>query len=1143
MRAGWGLLQVTMALGLSVAAAPPDPYRLQTEPFIGPVAPPVMEQVFWVQLNRAPGAAITATCPEGVKLLDQTRPGPRRSCTRLYFRADRGLTDGALVLTLPDGPPVTVPLRVLTYREDIEDKVRDTPQLDPAARKQGRSYYTPERVKLAQENLRRSPELGSSLNRPSLFAGRTDAEVFGFLPSWNLPRQCYSTWPCPQCGEAIYAKNAFYPWQQVEPGRFRAKCPVCAREYPSNDFAHDDFSSGDTPDDGWGYDPADTRDRRQIAGWVALHNHHALWLSTGAEMKRLGERYLLLGDRQAAHHVGLLLARLAYIYPGMDMTWQQVQTGYLRPGRLLVDGNWERTGLTVPAAQAYDAIFDAVDDDVELVRFLQTKDPAIRTPADVKALIDTYLIQLFGWDWVNDRLSGGNQGARERDAADIAVCANNGAPADAWIEKLFTRSYNSGLGRGGFDDEMLVNTLTREGITLVNGFDYALGYVSAKSGLAETLSQVRSPRWRTRCDLYDVRQYPKLRAEYDAWTEMLVAGPHRPCYGDDGSASGAVLPQGAASLRRPEYRRAYRQWPTDTLARALDQAGPGPASLFEPDVRPQVQAQLARIGPAAPLESRVLDGVGFVFLESRAHAGKVEERAGLACRYGYGCGHHHQDNLNLEFWAHNAPLAPELGYPCWAHPLGATGHVAHHNTGMIDRSPQYNGGTAHGTLELFAGAPEASFADISADPGGFAARVYRRAVCLVDAPAGNVYVFDLLRLAGGRTRTYCFHGPAHRDFQSNLAFGPRQGEAFDVKSMSRRLNNNLVEPQEARSDGDVWADWLYEKADVHLRLKLLGQPGRSFTTARYGKPDAPPIRFLFPEDERDDGASEFVAFWEPYQGRPFIEKIERLAVTPDGQPGGPAPEFAPVAVRVTCAGGQVDTLLYTSAPAVSLRCGDLEFQGSFGYWSERDGRLRCLHLVNGTRLLKGGVGVTQAQPAQRLKIVSLDLVESIVTLDALLPVGDMLAGRMLFLRGGKHRTAWRIVEVLPPGNRVRLQCNSILFRSRLDAVSADGTTVTTELAPPIELTRGIKPGYYDGALVTDESRRARYRVAQVREGKIVLDRPCRRADFVDADQDGRQMLFIYDHGEGDEAVLHNHVFLRLEGDRMRQQGEATLRGL
>ncbi|MCE5238009.1 heparinase II/III-family protein [bacterium] len=1135
---------LTIALMAPALAQKPDPYHLQPEPFIGPAAVPVMEQVFFVQLNQPPGAPIQATCPEGVKLLDQTKPGPNRPFTRLYFRSDRGITAGSILLATGDGKQLTVPLRVFSYREDIEDKVKDTPQLDRSARKQGRSFYTSERVKIARQNLQQYPQLGEALKGASFFENMTDDQVFGFLPSWNMPRQCYSTWPCPACGEKIYEKSAFYPWQHVTRGTYKAKCPLCGKAFPSNDITKDDFTSGDTPDDGWGYDPTGNRDRKQIAGWVGLHNHHTMWLSTGGEMKRLGERYLLLGDEQAAHKAGLLLARLAYVYPGMDMTWQQVQTGYLRPGRLLVDGNWERTGLTVPAAQCYDAIFDYLDRDTALVKFLQAKDPAIKTPADVKTLIDTYLIQLFGWDWVNNRLSGGNQGARERDAAYIAVCANMGAPSDAWIEKLFTNSYNSGLSKGGFDDEMLVNTLTREGITLVNGFDYALGYVSAKSGLAEILSQVQSPKWRARCNLYDVRQYPKLRAEYDAWTEMLVAGDHRPCYGDDGNAAGAKLPQGAPSIRRVEYTRAYHRWPTDTLARALALTGRSAPDLFEPDVWPEVAEQVKQVGPAPPLRSRVLDGVGFAFLESRPDAEKVEQRAGLAFRYGYGVGHQHQDNLNVEFWAHDAPLAPELGYPCWAHPLGATGHVVHHNTGMIDRSPQYSGGTAHGTLEQFAAAPEASFADLSAEPAGFPNRVYRRAVCLADAPGGNVYLFDVFRMAGGTTRTYCFHGPAHKDFQSSLTFGPKATEPFDIKSMSRHLNNNILEPQEAQGDGDAWADWLYDKADVHLRLNLLGQPGRKYFTARYGKPDSPPIRFLFPEDTAPDGASEFVAVWQPYVGQPFIEKIERLQVSAGPAAQGAAPaDFPPVAVRVTLAGGQVDTFLYTFDATTPVKCGEFTFQGSFGYWSEQDGKLRCAHLVNGMKLLKNGVGIAQAAPAQRLKITAIDVTDNIVTLDGKLPVGDALKGRMLFLRGGKHRTAWRIAEVLPPGDKVRLECNSILFRSRLDGVSDDKLTVSTELAPPIEATRGVKPGTYDGALVTDESQKARFRVARVAEGKIVLDRPCKLEDFADADGDGRRMLFIYDHGEGDEAVLYNNVFVRLENGKPRQEGEAQVQGL
>ena len=71
-------------------------------------------------------------------------------------------------------------------------------------------------------------------------------------------------------------------------------------------------------------------------------------------------------------------------------------------------------------------------------------------------------------------------------------------------------------------------------------------------------------------------------------------------------------------------------------------------------------------------------------------------------------------------------------------------------------------------------------------------------MCLADAPGGNVYVLDILRMAGGTTRTYCFHGPPHKDFTSSLSFGPKAAEAFDIQTMSRKLNNNILEPQAGR---------------------------------------------------------------------------------------------------------------------------------------------------------------------------------------------------------------------------------------------------------------------------------------------------------------------------------------------------------
>jgi len=1098
----------------------PDPYRVTKEPIIGPSPVPVMEQVFWVELDVAPETPAKVIPPPGITLLDKTKPGKGHARTRLYCRSDRGIENGAITIDIAGRGAMQVPLRILTYRQDIEEKIKVVPGIEPSVRKDGRSYYTDDMIALAQANIKKYPHLGEGIKRSTAYKQMTDEQIFASLPSWNVPRQCYSNWPCPHCGEKIYQTSGYYPWKRSREYLFKSQCPLCEGVFPTNDFAEDDFTSGEFPDDGWGWDPG-TGNRSDFAGWVAYYNHHMLWQGFGNDIHRLALRYLLCGDEESAHKVGVLLSRMAYVYCGMDMRWQQIRTRYLRRGRLLVDGNWERNGILVPVCRAYDAIFDHIDKDASLVEFLQKKDPVIKSPDDVKALIETYLIQVFGWDWLRRELSGGNAGAREEDLAQFAVCANMGQVSDRWIEELFTHAYNSGANRGGFDDEILINTMTREGPCWISALGYAYDYVRSKSDMAEILSRVDSQRWKARCNLYNSQLYPKFRAEFDTWIDILVAGQFAPNYGDSGGALGAKYPKGIPAELRTPYERAYRRWPTDKLARAIYGPGKATPDLFEPDIWSQVEAQAKEAGPEPPLESRVMDGVGFVFLESRAHAEDIDKRAGIALRYGYGYGHHHQDNLNIEMFAKGLCIAPELGYPTWAHPMGNTSHVAHHNTGMVDRATQYKGRIARGDLEMFAAAPEASFADVSAQPDGFPNRMYRRAVCLADAPGGNVYLVDILRLAGGNTRTYCFHGPPHDDFQSNLEFGPVGTSPLEVKGFGGAYANNIVEAQFADADGDVWGDWKYQDKHVRMRVNFIGQSGRCYYTAKCAKTDLPPIRYLFAEDEKDDGASEFIALWQPYEDKPFIEKIERLFVE-GAEPG----EFQPVALRVTLVGGQEDTFLYSHHPDVLLRCGELEFKGSFGYWSEVAGKLRFLHLVNGGCLRKGNQGIADAPPPFRAKITAADYTANTIALDRKLPDADDLKGRLIYMRCGHHRTAYHIAELLPPGDILKLDLKPIIYRSQMMSVGSDKRHIVGEIIPPIEAARGFKPGYYDGALLTGEDLKARYRVTRVEGDKIYLDRPVDEADFPDVDGDGRRMVSMYDMGSGDEVTMYRSVFMK-----------------
>ncbi|MGC9319971.1 MAG: hypothetical protein ACP5KN_18210, partial [Armatimonadota bacterium] len=236
--------------------------------------------------------------------------------------------------------------------------------------------------------------------------------------------------------------------------------------------------------------------------------------------------------------------------------------------------------------------------------------------------------------------------------------------------------------------------------------------------------------------------------------------------------------------------------------------------------------------------------------------------------------------------------------------------------------------------------------------------------------------------------------------------------------------------------------------------------------------------------------------------------------------------FDTVAVRVTLAGGQTDTFVYSLDPGAELRVGEIEFCGSFGYWSELDGEPRCAHLVGGRYLRKGGSGLTIDQPRFEATVTEVDLANRLITLDRELPTGDALAGRLVYLRGGPHRTAYHIEEVLEPGNVVRLDLSSIIFRSKVEQFAEDGSHLVSEIPPSIEAARGFKPGYYDGALITGEDLRARYRVDHIEGSSVFADRPLDPSDFPDAGGDGRVVFRIYDHGPGDSATITHSLFSR-----------------
>jgi hypothetical protein len=432
---------------------------------------------------------------------------------------------------------------------------------------------------------------------------------------------------------------------------------------------------------------------------------------------------------------------------------------------------------------------------------------------------------------------------------------------------------------------------------------------------------------------------------------------------------------------------------------------------------------------------------------------------------------------------------------------------------MIDRSPAYSGAIARGTLERFAAAPQASFTEVSATPAGFPNRVYRRAITLVEAPGGNVYVLDIFRMAGGNVRTYCFHGPPFDAFDTSQPLTPTGDEHFEVGPIGRNLDNNLLRPAAVATGEDFWADWKRKDDDLRLRVAWLGEPSRRYIGADCGKTDIPPVKFLFAEDEGEDDTSEFVSVWQPYVDQPFIERIERLPVQ-----GATDGEFQPVAVRVHLISGRVDTFIYTMQPNVPLQVGDLQFQGAFGYFSQQGDKMVAAHLAGGGYLHRDGEGITDMPAPTHTTITAVDYDHRTITLAEPLPVDSGL-----LQIGDQHRTAYHAIGV--DGNVVTLRYNAIIYQSRLDDVIEDGRTAVCELPLSIEASRGFPPGYYDGATLTNERGDVHYRIVGVDDNHIQLDRSLDRAAFTDADGDGRVLVKVYDFGPGDAVTLQHSMFV------------------
>ncbi|MCG3148672.1 MAG: hypothetical protein PCFJNLEI_02117 [Verrucomicrobiae bacterium] len=423
---------------------------------------------------------------------------------------------------------------------------------------------------------------------------------------------------CPACGVGMPT----FAWQWDAwgaPGK--ALCPHCGEKFPNEKF----------PDDGNGY--FDGKKRYYFtAGWLLWGQWHRVVL---AGVRHLAAAYVVSGEREYARKAGILLERIAEVYPTFDFSTQGLI--YEKRGSHGYVDVWHHAApATRELALSYDAVREVL-------------------PAAVCEKIEVGIL---------------------RDALANRHKIRTNFPQD-WFALLTLKAV---LGEPYRDelDEVLERAAAVDGTTGEKGIANYTSYNCAATGEMLALFARIEP------NLYRdaLRKHPKLAQTFRFHLDTWCLGRYYPLVGDTHCFGlpveryiGVELPKRAEELEgwqifperllRPDMCEFLKDW---------SEATGDPA-----------YAQIARGEPVQ---------VGSVNKSEFKLAILRSDEAALWLNYEGGGAHGHCDQMNLGLFAHGLDLLPDFGYPAvhkggWMNPTFMWYPMsAAHNTVVVDRQNQ-----------------------------------------------------------------------------------------------------------------------------------------------------------------------------------------------------------------------------------------------------------------------------------------------------------------------------------------------------------------------------------------------------------------------------------------------------------------------
>lgn len=972
--------------------------------------------------------------------------------------------------------------------------------------------YTEQDLAIAKQNIAQHVEAKQLRDKIIASADKwvnwSDEDLYALLADARVPRGFdLNAHGCPVHGKEVFSKGA-YPWK-IDPRKpFKVQCPIGDEVYPSNDYKayyESDFNealdkSVAYTDDGWGW-VAPNGERY----WFVAHANHWMWMNEiRPAITNLGRAYLLTGDRRYAHKAAIMLYRLAEVYPSMNHE-NQSRYGLMSKANnnvyrgKIVNYIWE-TGLIQDMAETYDAVWDIIDQDIELHTFYK------KSGIEIRSHIEANLLEEGIASYFNRKILG-NYGMHQM-ALLYMLLARDHQETDKMIREMVDEPGKDRPHTGV--RYALYNQVFRDGLALESP-SYNLTWINQLANMSETLRKGGT-------DLFADKRFKML---LDGPLSIVTTGKFTPDYGDSGSTLGAVsgrLPNAYQIAYAATKDSSYVHW----LA-GIQQTGGKSFSTFESLFRaPLPFTSPSSDGRAVPIQpSRLYAGYGNAILTNK------KDNVALSATYGMHVSHFHWDFLNFELFANGQKMMPDLGYPDAMNTFVSevytwSTNTVNHNTVVVNEKRQER--NMPGKLHDFA---EGSFVrNIDASsPAYVDAHQYRRSLVMVDVEEDQSYVVDFFHVQGGTKHDYILHGPPGNVKAVQGSWGEVQpgtlagkdvalGTIYDdpVKAAKGYTGGyasykgsgyqHLFNVQPINHTEPIIEYQHIADKQAQLRIHLQRQDAQSILVAdAYDKPRAQThvLKYVIARRQQSGGnlTSHFVSVLEPYASNPFIKSTRRLAVT-----GGQG-----IAVEVVRQGVR-DIILHDTLNTVKklVQYGIETDANTAVLTLDEKQQLTRVYFSDGTYLKYRDKKFSSTPIRGKIESVNVAASEVTLLLDSR-QVKPSQAKTMHFqnaYRSTVHPVA-SIIKLDRSRLRVKVEDQFLVGKLRVEEVFEQSAQTSTNL--PFELL-------YDGTTLLDESYNPVGLIKHIRKGTITWGQQFRQP------QKGND-IWISNVGVGDQVKIKN----------------------